>query len=54
MLKLLPNIFEPLLYTTEEDTVLTTKVWAVKVFLTKKLLAEDAVNALVAFTAKSE
>ena len=57
--RLLPNTLDPELYITEELTVCTTRVCAVKVpfinaddavieFLTIKLSADDAVSALIA------
>jgi hypothetical protein len=55
----LPNIFEPLEYTTDDVTVCTTRVWAVIVLFTRRLdavafclitksSADDAVSALIA------
>ncbi len=45
LLKLLPNIVEPDTYSTLAVMVWTTIVWAVKVPLTVKSSADEAVNA---------
>ena len=45
LLKLLPNIVEPDTYSTLAVIVWTTIVWAVKVPLTVKSSADDAVSA---------
>jgi hypothetical protein len=47
----LPNLVDPVTKSTDEVIVCTTNVCAVNVFLTNKLSAEDAVNAVVAIDA---